>query len=216
MDFVRLLDFPKYYKRTALLVKRISRISSIFFNKIIFILIHIYHIVSCRSVLLAWSHLSFITSVISFCCWQDTHWIKEAIAPQGSMGKVPNITLQMAISLQKYWFPSLNLIQESHDNGDSLLIFSMSGPRGFKPWWPVITLWASTGCQERGVKCDLAESSFVTNIVVTNLKCSFACEHCFLYYSVTYLYFKILVVSKTMQNIITFMVGCLKWTYAAS
>lgn len=58
----------------------------------------------------------------------------------------------------KYWFPSLNLIQESHDNGDSLLIFSMSGPRGFKPWWPVITLWASTGCQERWVKCDLAES----------------------------------------------------------
>lgn len=63
---LKIVRLSKYYKRAARLVMRISRISSIFFHKVTFILIHIYHIVSRWSVLLAWSHLSFITSVISF------------------------------------------------------------------------------------------------------------------------------------------------------
>lgn len=142
-----------------------------------------------------------------FCCWQDTHWIKEAHAPQGSMGKVPNITLQMATSFQKYWFPSLNLIQVSHDNSDSLLIFANNGIRGFKPWWPVSTWQAGTGCQERWVKCDLAESSS-SKYTTTNLKCSIVREHDCLHYNATYLNIKFLIVSETIQNIIKF----LRWT----
>lgn len=163
--FWRLADFSKYYKRAAPLVMRISRISSIFFHKVTFILIHIYHIVSRWSILLAWSHSSFITSVISFAVDKTLTESKRHMRH-----KAPWETCQVSLSrwpffFQKYWFPSLNLIQVSHDNSDSLLIFSKNRPRGFKPWWPVSTLQAGIGSQERWVKCDLAESYFFANIL---------------------------------------------------
>lgn len=131
-QFIRLSNFSKYYKRKALFSqKNLKNKFNIFFSKIASILIHIYHLPFVHFVTLKLldSMLSFIIYYLCylFCYWQNTQWIKGANAPHGSMGNVPNTTHLIAISFQNYWFPSLNFIQVSHDNSDSILICSMNG-----------------------------------------------------------------------------------------
>ena len=105
-----------------------------------FILIHVYYLAFAHFVIL--KHfarmISFIIYCFSylFCYWQDILWIvylfKVTHAP---WGKVPNITPQVTLSLLKYWFSSLRLIQESHDVGGCLLISPM---RRRTPMVPVL------------------------------------------------------------------------------
>lgn len=171
---VRLLQVLQ--KNSPFSHKNIKNKFNIFWQKTFYPYPYLSH---CVILKLFDSMISFIIYYLCylFCCWQDTHWIKDAHAPQGSMGKVPSNTLQMSISFQKYWFPSLKLIQVSPDNSDSLLIFLMNEPKELKPWWPLNTFWAGTGCEGRLAKCDMAETYLVTNTTATNLKFSLGCEY---------------------------------------